>query len=252
MRHRLYNLLFIPVLMLILPDSTCLAQTSGQKSQMEKNIEAARIMIPQKQYEEALTLLSKVIRNNPNNYQAYLLRSQAKYGLQDYLGSMNDAQEILAERFKADSNSIFIAHHNIGTCYNNLGLYEKAITSLNLAKSLNSSDVSVHFSLSYSYMQLQVLDSAIVELDALLKLAPKDKRGYYGKGKVYIMKEKYQEAILEFDKAIDVDANYVMAYQNRGEAKRLIGDNAGSCSDWQKCVELGLEDIKPYLKMVCQ
>lgn len=232
--------------------SLCVAQTTNQISEMEENIELARIMIPQKRYEDAINLLTTVIRDNPNNYQAYLLRSQAKYSLKDYLGALNDSQNVLTERFKADSNSIFIAYGNIGSCYNSLGRYEKAIEPLKIAKSLKRADVSAYFSLSYSHLQLQNLDSAYVQLDSLVILDPRDKRGYYGKGRINLAKEKYREAITEFDKAINIDPNYMMAYQNRGEAKRQIGDNAGSCSDWRKCIELGFEAIKPYLDMVCK
>ena len=75
--------------------SLCVAQTTNQISEMEENIELARIMIPQKRYEDAINLLTTVIRDNPNNYQAYLLRSQAKYSLKDYLGALNDSQNFL-------------------------------------------------------------------------------------------------------------------------------------------------------------
>jgi tetratricopeptide (TPR) repeat protein len=242
----------LQIFLLDLVYSLCVAQNSSQISEMQKNIEIAREIIPQKRYEEAIALLSKVIKNYPDNYQAYLLRSQAKYALKDYLGSMNDAQDVLAESFKADSNSIFTAYWNIGSCYNSMGLYEKAIESLKRAELLSTCDVELHFSLAYSYVQLQHLDSAEIELDALLTLAPLDQRGYYGKGRVNLLREKYREAIIEFDKAININSNYLMAYQNRGEAKRQLGDNVGSCSDWRKCIELGMESMKPYLDMVCK
>ncbi|GAB3715869.1 hypothetical protein GCM10027592_56680 [Spirosoma flavus] len=209
-------------------------------------------LIAQKKHAEAYKLLTDIITRDPTVYYAYLLRSKARYGLKDYKGSIDDSKHLVNNAANVDSLSLFLAYHNLGATYNNLRDFKQAVYYSKIAKKRDSTDVRPYFNLTYSYLESKQLDSAYSELEGLLKIDPNDKRGYYGKGKIYLMKKEYQLAISQFDKAIALDSNYVWAYQNRGEAKRSLGDKEGCCQDWTKSYELGLTTIKPYLKKVCR
>jgi tetratricopeptide (TPR) repeat protein len=228
--------------------SFCLAQHSPVESQIVEG----RDLIAKKKYSEATSLLTAVVIADPQNYVAYLLRSKAKYGLKDYKGALEDSKSVLLNKSNIDSLALLQANLNVGICYNNLREFQKGIYFLKAARHIDSTDTKIYYSLAYSYLELSQLDSAYNELNNLLKINPQDERGYYGKGKIHLMKKQYEQSITEFDKAIAINSSYTMAYQNRGEAKRSLGDKSGCCQDWSKCLELGYTSIKPFLKAVCK
>ena len=60
------------------------------------------------------------------------------------------------------------------------------------------------------------------------------------------MKE-YASASEQFTKALDVDSSYGVAYMNRGTSKEMLRDFDGACLDWQKALELGMEQAKKFM-----
>ena len=48
----------------------------------------------------------------------------------------------------------------------------------------------------------------------------------------------YAGAIAEFDNAIQIDPNYIKAYNNRGMAKDALKDEVGAIADYTKAIEL--------------
>jgi len=49
----------------------------------------------------------------------------------------------------------------------------------------------------------------------------------------------YYGAISDFNKAIELDANFFLAYNNRSISKELLGDLTGACADAKKAINLG-------------
>ena len=58
--------------------------------------------------------------------------------------------------------------------------------------------------------------------------------------------KNYNGAIDDCSEAIKLDGNYGFAYLNRGNAKEMLRDENGSCSDWKKAAELGVAAGKGY------
>ncbi len=71
----------------------------------------------------------------------------------------------------------------------------------------------------------------------------------------------YQGAIEDFTRAIEMKPaeqqhylEWVRAWFNRGVSKYLLHDEAGACADWQKALDLGLEDseARSYVTRYCR
>jgi tetratricopeptide (TPR) repeat protein len=63
---------------------------------------------------------------------------------------------------------------------------------------------------------------------------------FYNRGIAYYFQKDFDRAIADYDQAIQLNANNVQAYKNRGFAKRAKGDSAGSDADIAKAKQLNL------------
>ncbi|MVM32332.1 tetratricopeptide repeat protein [Spirosoma sp. HMF4905] len=243
------------LLLLVLSLSFCSAQKRKASDTFQQGIELtqqADSLITLGKYKEAIMVLNNAIIKTPDNYTAYLLRAQSKYILKDYTGAFQDYKSVLMMNLgKEDNQALAYANLGIGTCYNRAKNYLEAIRYLKAAKAIDSTDTRTYDGLAYSYFSLTQFDDALVELNALLKINPQHKEAYLSRGIAFLFKKQYQSAIADFDRALALDAGYIVAYHNRGKAKKALGDKAGCCQDWHKCYALGMESIEPDLKTVC-
>jgi len=61
---------------------------------------------------------------------------------------------------------------------------------------------------------------------------------FYNRGIAYYFQKDFDRAIADYDQAIQLNANDVHAYKNRGLAKQAKGDSAGSDSDIARAKQL--------------
>ena len=60
---------------------------------------------------------------------------------------------------------------------------------------------------------------------------------YLQKGHTFFQKEEYQSAILEYSNALNVNSQYVDAYNYRGIAKNLLGQYFEAIDDFDQALE---------------
>ena len=58
-------------------------------------------------------------------------------------------------------------------------------------------------------------------------------------------------AISDYNKAIDIDPLNLLAIKNRGISKKILGDDKGACSDWEKASSLGYKDSAKWVRDEC-
>jgi serine/threonine protein kinase len=85
---------------------------------------------------------------------------------------------------------------------------------------------------------------AIATVNALTSTTPPQQNlsqlveSYITSGNAKFSEKKYQEAIADYDKAIELDAMYARAYQDRADAKRWLGRFSEAMADYDKAIEL--------------
>lgn len=210
------------------------------------------IALSQGQFNDAIEYFSEALRNDKNNEDLLILRSQAYYSLKDYKKTIEDCEKILAINKDIEKDVDLTAMWNIGVANNSLGNYNVALKYLNKVKERRPDNLLLYENVGISYLGLNQLDSALKEFEEMVRIDPVSSKGFYGIGKVHYLYGDYKKAIKAFDEAIHINPNYAMAYQNRGSAKMELGDMDGCCVDWQKCYLLGLIQIEPYFQEYCK
>ncbi len=60
-------------------------------------------------------------------------------------------------------------------------------------------------------------------------------------------KGEYQNAIALFNEVLMKDDVFGEAYLNRGLVNELMGNLDGACSDWNRALELGMQEAAAYI-----
>jgi tetratricopeptide (TPR) repeat protein len=70
---------------------------------------------------------------------------------------------------------------------------------------------------------------------------------YISRGSALNKLKRFQEAMSDFNKALELDPENQEAYNNRGWAKKGLGDDKAACEDWKKSKKMGNEEAKIIL-----
>lgn len=200
----------------------------------------------------AIQYFDAVLKQQPQQERALVLRSKAKYQQQNYEGARKDSQLVLdinpAQFTPDDYNALW----NMGVIHNNLRQFEKARSYLNRMKQTDSTDVRAYENVGYSYLQERNYPAALAEFEQAARVSPSAKTSFYGIGKAHLMQGHFEQAIQAYGQAIKLDPNYAAAYENRAAARYQLQDLAGCCADLQRCLDLGMTQVVEFQKQVCQ
>ncbi|MBC6699868.1 tetratricopeptide repeat protein [Hymenobacter puniceus] len=200
----------------------------------------------------AIQHFDAVLKQQPRQERALVLRSKAKYQQQDYEGSRKDSQLVLdinpAQFTPEDYNALW----NLGVIHNSLRQFAKARVYFGRMKQADSTDVRAYEHIGYSYLQERNYPAALTEFEQAVQVSPSAKTSFYGIGKAHIMQGHFEQAVQAYDQAIKLDPNYATAYENRAAAKYQLQDLVGCCADLQRCLDLGMTQVAEFQKQVCR
>jgi tetratricopeptide (TPR) repeat protein len=88
-------------------------------------------------------------------------------------------------------------------------------------------------------------------------LAPGDAEAWLLQGRIEFGERNYQAAIDAYNRCLKLNPRYAEAYLNRGEAKRVLGDEKNACKDWKKVLQYDPEGIHgekagKWIEIVCE
>lgn len=150
------------------------------------------------------------------------------------------------------------AHYESGWCYNDLGDYISAISSLRKARTGWSNIPKVHFELGYAFQNTDRPDSAIQCYNRCLELKPDYSLAWKQRGYIHYDREEYGQALEKFEKyeanakAAITDYKYWYrkgfahnAQKNYSEAKTALNKSLEFKSDYLNTyLELGFAATK--------
>ena len=153
-------------------------------------------------YEEVSIDATQEIKKNPQNEDAFDLRGRAMFFLRDYKKSIEDMDKSIFLNF---DNGYAFYYRGFSKYF--LKQYEAAIKDVNQAILLEPSckNPTISFLLACSNMELESYENAIVQLNELVQVFPEfaiEHDLYYERSECLIKMEKYEEAIQDLNYSI--------------------------------------------------
>ena len=141
------------------------------------------------------------------------------------------------------------AYYNRGNLYQRKGLDDKAIADYGKALELNPGFTEVYNNRGVAYRRKGLYDLAIADYSQAIRLSPDDAEAYNNRGIAYSMgKALYEDALANFNRAIEIDPGYAKAFYNRGFVYFLKKDYDNAWQDIRKAHDLGYQLNPDFIK----
>jgi tetratricopeptide (TPR) repeat protein len=174
---------------------------------------SARIYIEQQDYERAKEQIYIGLRDNPNDYELYVLLAKAEIGLRRWSEVSKAFQDGIAIDSIKTINWLLGDTKNISAyrqAFYNAALadradkkHEQALINLGYAKILDPKDVSTYILEGGLYSELGDSKMANQAYAQALSIDPENPDAYFLVGKEYFDKIMYDSSVVKFEKAIE-------------------------------------------------
>lgn len=204
-------------------------------SQNNALISSASEKLQKKNYSEALTDFSQVLKEIPDNLQALCGSALAQNGLGKTQEALLIAESTLQKNPKSD-----IANFTKGEILLSSKDFEGAIVQYNKALEINNSHFPSYVSKSKAYNLMGNVKEAYKVLDNAIEAFPSSAELFFARGLLNNSKEKYSKALSDFDKANSLNSNnkvFGISY-NRGIAYSFLEEFESAIADFNKAAEL--------------
>lgn len=173
------------------------------------------------------------------NNTAYILYENEKY--EDALPYFTSA--ILKG---SDDESIY---SYIGNCYNNLGMYEKAVEAHTSYIELNDKDYIGYYNRGLSLINMKNYESAISDYKLAASCDSTDSDIFYKLGQCFEQLNYSDEAEINFNKAIQMSSDNAGYYDSRASFYAGIGKYEAAIQDSKISLGLYPDDCNIYMLM---
>ena len=190
---------------------------------------------------------SKAIDINPNFKKAYVEMGKAKYFIKDDLGAIDDfsrAIEIKSEMW-SNLNILFLR----GRSKMRLKDYLGAIDDFTKAIEINRKSSNTYHYRGLSKIEVKDYIGALDDFTKVIEINPKHSIAYYSRGISKRRLKDYMGAIDDFTKAIEIDPKYSIAYTWRGMIKEVHENYSGAIHDYLRAIELN-ENYKYFYEYI--
>ena len=171
------------------------------------------ILVKKNLQEKAINEFNKIIKINPEFYEAYynigtVLFKQSNFN--EAINYFNNAIKIKKDYFEA--------YFNLAECYRNLNLFDTAILFFETCLKYKPDDFEIYNNLGLVYQKINQFDFAISNYQKALKINPDFFQAYNNIGALYMEVGRVDDAIIVLNKCIQINREFVSAYNNLGMA----------------------------------
>lgn len=129
-------------------------------------------------------------------------------------------------------------YQRISNCNYEMGRYEAALSSINQALNMDSTDLAYMARKADIFYEMGNAKSAIEEWDKVLTAQPEYAFGYYRRGWFKELNGDFDGAIEDLSMAIVLDPEEAYAYVSRGDVYQKQGKNKLAEADFKKVIEI--------------
>lgn len=182
--------------------------------------------------EQAVDEFTAQIQQQPTP-NAYHLRGIAWMAAEKWGPAVND----LEEAYSLGDSSITL-HMNLGMCYFNLDLSDKARSEFTSIIEKFPNEARAYFARGDLLLDLGELEPALKDLSRAIELQPEDAEAHNSLGVTLRLMQNYPDAIAAYDECLKLDSEFMPAYVNRGFARKMVGQFARAIEDYEHALEL--------------
>lgn len=161
------------------------------------------------QFKKAQNLYKKIIKQEPENFQANHLLACLNIQLKNF----DYALELINKTININP-SHYAPHNNLGVILKELKEYEKAIEAFKKAIKLKPNYAEAYNNLAISLKNLKLYEQAIKNFNKAIELKPNYAEAYNNLGVLFYEIENYKQALKKFEIAINLKQNYTEALLN--------------------------------------
>lgn len=129
-------------------------------------------------------------------------------------------------------------YYRISLCQAEIGDFEEALSSVNQALNMDSTDLDYMIQKAVTYYEMGNPKAAISEWDKVLAIQPEYADGYYQRGWYKYLIRDFDNAAEDFSMCIALDQTEAYAYVCRGDIYLMQGKKDLAESDFKKVIEI--------------
>ena len=187
--------------------------------------------------DQELAGLGIAIARRPDDAMAYLNRARVYFLKREDSRAISDLNTVL----RIDPNNV-AALVLRGIIRGYLGKHDLTIADMSEAIRLAPYNAMAHYYRGLAYGELDSLDLAITDLSEAVRLSPGHVDAYRARGDSYLYRGEYDLAIADYDTAIQLDVDHAPSHRGRGSAYRMKGEFELAIDDYNIALRLTPED----------
>ena len=168
-------------------------------------------------------------------------QGEEKYAKRDYQGAIADFDRAIEL-----NPNYFNAYIGRGNARDDSGDSRGAIADYDRALKISPNNASAYYNRGVTRSRLGDTQAALSDFTQALKINPNYASAYNNRGIARQSLGDSQGALADFEQAIKFNPNLPQAYGNRGNARERLGDKQGAIADIQKAAELFLQQGDKY------
>ena len=181
----------------------------------------------------AENLYSKVLKIDPNNFDAIFLLGSLWFQMKNY----SDAIRMLTNAINLKPKNIN-SYQNLGALLLEIGESQKAAQVLAKASMIQPDNSGVLYNLGNAYKNLGQLEKAVSCYKKAIKIEPRNTKAQNNLGNVYKSLRENKKAIEVFKKTLDIEPNHINANHNLANTYKETGDFSKAKDFYKKSFEI--------------
>lgn len=186
-----------------------------------------------KKYDEALRTIDIIVRQSPQEGEAYYMLGQIYSEMGDTVKSINSYQTSV--EMNASNPDAWLSIGNLLTAQGN----RQAFRYFDNGLSVTPGYIPLLTSKGYALQLFGQYEAAIDVFDQIISQSPQDPTAHYNKGVVYFKQANYEQADKSFFRAQKSDPSNYLFYLNRGFALEKLSRNEEALSEYENAKRLG-------------
>lgn len=204
----------------------------------------AKVLVASGKYQETYDYLS-IIGDNENSIDYLQVKIECLLNLE----KIEEADALVDKTLTTgdlDEEDLFTFLTEIGFLYNDVDIYNKAVSLLILASSIDKTNIDLWVDLSYSYEMMNDFPKAIEANNAILDIDPYSFDGWVNLGKLHSMLKEYDKAIDAFDFALTINEDEVSVLKMKALTLYLNDNVEEAVRLFRECLKNSPDDESLY------